>query len=550
MGKVSKAWIKFRISNQSQDFLTAYLGFCSDFDSIQVYAGDENQLAFASNSGSRLHSRDKQLPFFTNSFNFSIRDRDSMEVYILATLNPAVGSEHFFHIHFYPEIYPLIHGEFNRTIRRSIFFGIMFLLACFGIVMVLSFKERVFIYYSLFVIAWILYFVNVVQLFSYFFDFNIKYIYVLSSNAAIPYLVIFSYLFSSRYLNLKVRMPVYNRIYLIVALVVTVYSFSYFFIMPDLRLGTRISNILLLVYMPFIMIPIFYLFKRSKSARVSLVSTLVLFVGASTYTLALLGILPQYALFWDAFQLGAIGFSGILFYGLFDKINQIQKDKLLLSVEKEKTDELLFNILPSEVATELKENGFCEARDYSKVNVMFTDFKDFTATSNQLSAKELVYEVNSCFVAFDQIIEKYKIEKIKTIGDSYMAASGLETQTETRVVDIVLAAIEMQDFLSKRNREKRINNQHPFEMRVGIHTGPVVAGIVGVKKFQYDIWGDTVNTASRIESYGQVGKVNISDATYQFIKDEPDFVFEKREELEVKGKGKISMWFVSRKHEI
>jgi class 3 adenylate cyclase len=143
-------------------------------------------------------------------------------------------------------------------------------------------------------------------------------------------------------------------------------------------------------------------------------------------------------------------------------------------------------------------------------------------------------------------MDKYSIEKIKTIGDAYMAAGGLPVPMDDSVKKTVLAALEMQSFIGMRKAEQDAIGKPAFEMRVGIHTGPVVAGIVGVKKFQYDIWGDTVNTASRIESNGAVGKVNISQKTYELLKDDTDFIFESRGKIEAKGKGEIEMFFVSK----
>jgi adenylate cyclase len=158
----------------------------------------------------------------------------------------------------------------------------------------------------------------------------------------------------------------------------------------------------------------------------------------------------------------------------------------------------------------------------------------------------LVSEINTCFIVFDNIMGKYGIEKIKTIGDAYMAASGLPVQSDDSAKNAVLAALEMQEFISKRKAEMDAAGKPAFEMRVGIHTGPVVAGIVGVKKFQYDIWGDAVNTAARMESSGEVEKVNISEATYNYLKDDPDLFFESRGKIEAKGKGDIEMYFVSK----
>ncbi|TVR37004.1 MAG: hypothetical protein EA392_13795 [Cryomorphaceae bacterium] len=210
--------------------------------------------------------------------------------------------------------------------------------------------------------------------------------------------------------------------------------------------------------------------------------------------------------------------------------------------EKQRSEELLLNILPEETAQELKEKGSAEAQLIESVTVLFTDFKGFTQLSEVLTPKELVKDLHECFSAFDHILEKHGIEKIKTIGDAYMAAGGLPTPTNDHAVKVIRAALEMRDFVEEGKQRKIANNLPYFEIRIGIHTGPVVAGIVGVKKFQYDIWGDTVNTASRMESSGEVGKVNISEATYELVKDE--FNCELRGEIEAKGKGKMRMLFV------
>ncbi len=232
--------------------------------------------------------------------------------------------------------------------------------------------------------------------------------------------------------------------------------------------------------------------------------------------------------------------------GLFSRLRYIRRSKAVLQVEKDRSENLLLNILPAEVAEELKLNGKAAARDFDMVSIIFTDFKEFTETSEKLSAAELVNELNYCFEGFDKIMEQYGIEKIKTIGDAYMAAGGLPVSTDDSAKNTVLAALEMQEFIKRRKAEQDAKGKMAFEMRAGIHTGPVVAGIVGVKKFQYDIWGDTVNTASRMESNGAVGQVNISQYTYDQIKNDPAFTFENRKKIEVKGKGEMAMFFVGR----
>jgi class 3 adenylate cyclase len=236
-----------------------------------------------------------------------------------------------------------------------------------------------------------------------------------------------------------------------------------------------------------------------------------------------------------------------------------------ISKEKQRSEELLLNILPEEVAEELKAKGSAEAVHIDQVTVLFTDFKGFTALSEVVTPAELVRDLNECFSAFDRITEKYGIEKIKTIGDAYMAAGGLPTPNTTHALDVLNAALEMRDFIAEGKARKVAAGLPYFEIRIGIHTGPVVAGIVGVKKFQYDIWGDTVNTASRMESSGVVGQVNISESTYRAVNGEwsvanggsdhsptpihhsPAFVFTPRGKVQAKGKGEMEMYFVQRR---
>ncbi|MBK6341973.1 MAG: hypothetical protein IPF41_05115 [Flavobacteriales bacterium] len=229
--------------------------------------------------------------------------------------------------------------------------------------------------------------------------------------------------------------------------------------------------------------------------------------------------------FMGGFALVAL-FAGVFFF----QRNRISK-------EKARSEELLLNILPEEVAEELKDTGAAQAKHFDTATILFSDFKGFTEASEKLTPQELVEELNVCFRAFDHITASRGIEKIKTIGDAYMCAGGLPDPKSSSPVDVVHAALEMQAFMKARKTERDAQGKPAFEMRVGIHTGPVVAGIVGVKKFQYDIWGDTVNTASRMESSGEVGQVNISEATYELVKDEPSLSFTPRGKVQAKGKG-------------
>ena len=213
-----------------------------------------------------------------------------------------------------------------------------------------------------------------------------------------------------------------------------------------------------------------------------------------------------------------------------------------LQSEKEKSDKLLLNILPLDIARELKEKGAVQSKKYESVSVLFTDFKGFSIIAEEMEADELVSEIDYCFKEFDQIIEKYPIEKIKTIGDSYMAVGGLPVTNQTHAVDVIKAALEIRDFLEGLKKKKEAQNKPVFEIRIGIHTGNVVAGIVGLKKFAYDIWGDTVNLASRMESSSEAGRINISGTTYELVKEH--FVCTYRGKIKAKNKGEVDMYFV------
>jgi class 3 adenylate cyclase len=233
-------------------------------------------------------------------------------------------------------------------------------------------------------------------------------------------------------------------------------------------------------------------------------------------------------------SIGAFGLMLLLAVVFFAQRNSIRK-------EKDKSENLLLNILPYETAQELKEKGSTEAKLIEEVTVLFTDFKGFTAMSEKMSPRDLVADLNECFSFFDSVMEKYNIEKIKTIGDAYMAAGGLPTANSTHAEDVLNAAIEIRDFMEAGKQRKIAQNLPYFEIRIGVHTGPVVAGIVGIKKFQYDIWGDTVNTASRMESSGEIGKINISESTCQLVGDK--FSCTSRGAIEAKGKGSMEMYF-------
>ncbi len=233
------------------------------------------------------------------------------------------------------------------------------------------------------------------------------------------------------------------------------------------------------------------------------------------------------------------GIAGVLLLGGFSFF--VFKERRKSESERKKSDGLLLNILPEAVAEELKANGVTSAKHYDNVTVLFTDFVNFTQASESMNPQALIDELHTCFKKFDEITNKYGIEKIKTIGDAYLAAAGLPTADPEHALHVVSAAKEITDFMS--DRLAKLGRERTFEVRVGIHSGSVVAGVVGVKKFAYDIWGDTVNTAARMEQNSEAGKINISQTTYDLVRDK--ITCEYRGEVEAKGKGVMKMYYVS-----
>ena len=218
-----------------------------------------------------------------------------------------------------------------------------------------------------------------------------------------------------------------------------------------------------------------------------------------------------------------------------------RKSNYLLAEERNRYEKILLNILPKDTADELQQKGYVEAKKFDQTSVLFTDFKGFTSYSELMSAEDMVKSIDFYFSKFDEIIGRYNLEKIKTIGDAYMCAGGLPTENSTNAKDAVLAGIEILSLVKKVNLNPPAGIQ-PLEIRIGINTGSTVAGIVGTKKFQYDIWGSTVNVASRMESACETGKINISDHTYQLVKDDVSCTY--RGEIEVKNGLKLKMYYV------
>jgi class 3 adenylate cyclase len=215
-----------------------------------------------------------------------------------------------------------------------------------------------------------------------------------------------------------------------------------------------------------------------------------------------------------------------------------------IAAERDKTDQLLRNILPDSIARELRNQNRVVPRFYESATIMFADFEGFTRLTERMDPKGLVDQLDQFFSAFDEIAERHRLEKLKTIGDAFMCAGGLPEPTRTHAVDACLAALAMQDYMAKMNRQRERLHLPRWELRIGLHTGPVMAGVVGQRKFIYDVWGDAVNVAARMESAGAAGRINLSEAVMSRVKSL--FDFDDRGTVEVKNKGQLRMYYLTR----
>jgi adenylate cyclase len=220
-------------------------------------------------------------------------------------------------------------------------------------------------------------------------------------------------------------------------------------------------------------------------------------------------------------------------------IDQKNKAYALLAIEQKKSDNLLLNVLPKEIADILKENDQTIADHFDEASILFADLVGFTPLTESMAPEEMIGLLNEIYSHFDNLVDKYGLEKIRTIGDNYMVASGVPKLKRDHAQAAAKMALEMQSFA----KQLPTQNGHQIDFRIGINSGPLVAGVIGKKKFHYDVWGDTVNTASRMESHGVPGKIQVTEDTYKLLEDE--FIFEPRGKLEVKGKGEMETWFLT-----
>lgn len=472
--------------------------------------------------------------------------------------------------------------EYNQLniLFWGIYMGVMFFAFIYNFFIYLSVRERSYLYYLLYILFSVTFYLGLK-------GFGFQFLWPRSPgiNPMIPIFVSLTncaiILFTLRFLGINKNQK--NLFYTAWTFFIIFSLLAFLNLAGKFVLALVLSQIFsLLICIYFIVAGIISLKRGIPNAKYFLIAWSAFLVLVVLFILALNNVVPSNFFNTHGIFMGHIAEVVLLSFALADRINVLKKEnekkqkEIIVQLEenhqlqtkvnreleqkvtertlevvaekkevekqKKRSDDLLLNILPEEVAEELKAKGSAEAQLIGEVTVLFTDFKGFTQLSEKLTPKELVSELNECFSAFDHIMQKYGIEKIKTIGDSYMAAGGLPTMNTTHAIDVVSAALEIQKFMLQHKVKREAEGRLFLDIRIGVHSGPVVAGIVGVKKFAYDIWGDTVNIASRMESSGEPGKVNISGTTFGLVKDKFKCVY--RGKIEAKGKGDIDMYFV------
>lgn len=570
-------WCKIELVNSTESLVRYQPFYCENAPAVSTYIGTDSTWTSKRVTGLFSTSVERKTADLIGRPMIEIPPRDSVKiVYVVHSL----GTGSILHPSelILTNSYRFWSTSTAETIFLGIVYGILALMLVFSITLYIMLRDDSFLYFAFVLLSILIYFFISNQFLHRMTALHETFSWYASSTFGTIITISFTLLFNKL---IKLRddfRPVYWLLWSL--------SFVMLFwiirslVLPSNEIDPRPLNYSIFVWIIVSFIGLTYAtIKGKKDAGMLVVSTLFMVVGVCFYLLAINGVIAVSFLTAHGFQIGAVVFCASIMVTLWRRVKRIQlemirtekaltksaqeKEEIVrnqnvhlertvkertaeLSKEKEASEKLLLNILPATIAEELKEKGRADARDFEKVTVLFSDFKGFTAASENLSAQDLVGEINACFEAFDGTMGKYNIEKIKTIGDAYMAAGGLPVPSEDSVKNTVLAALELQEFIVNRKEELDKAGRPAFQMRIGIHTGPVVAGIVGVKKFQYDVWGDTVNTASRMESSGVVGKVNISQETYDLIRDDPDFTFESRGKIQAKGKGEIEMWFVEK----
>jgi len=452
--------------------------------------------------------------------------------------------------------------EFNtQTFRLGflcLFFGMVSIMAIYSFILYFFVKDKSYLFYALYLVSIFLFhfyaFGFIKTQATWLFPNNLMLTYAFSTLKY--WIVIFYVAFISSFLNLKKNLPFWYKTFQVI-----IYIGMVSFVIDNIFLYLNnytetVSLLLTAIYLTILLLttPIFfyqlYKIKLPQGYFILLGVSAMMFGAASLIPSMIAGSFETEGLF--RLQGGII--VEIIIFSLGLSYHQRKKEReAQQNLERERAhkalqklsaenEALLLNVLPVDVANELRKDGKSKARYYEHLTVLFTDFVNFTTFSENSSPADLVAELDYLFSSFDEIIQQYGIEKIKTIGDAYLCTGGLTT-SNSQINEVIQAAIDIRNFIEAYKKTAQSKGLPSMDIRLGIHIGPAIGGVVGNKKFAFDIWGDTVNVAARMESHSEIGKINVSQAIRDNAASEL-FHFEHRGKMEVKNKGLMDMYFV------
>lgn len=544
-------WIRFSLLNNS-DILQQWVLDFYDWSYVTVYEISGNEKVKSHSTGHLIRFSDRDYP--KGDFNFiliNLKEGNTRTYY--AVLKPVlngrlVPSDLSFKVHTKASAdnTETSHRTFITTMLAIYLIIFLYNLAVFS-----SIRDRVYFYYLVVLVLGIItlpsnqvggYLVSIFK--------NSDWApHVARNLTAMGYTLGAASLtiFMTEFLKVKERHKGWNKLFMIF-IVIDLLLIPV--ILVDFELGKNIAApiTLLLGIFTFIYAGI-SIYQKFPSATYFFVGHSLLWIGGIISIMETTDVIASNFYTQFSTQFGLVAEMIILTFALANQMNELRKQNLESNTRLEeeekahkKSQKLLLNILPESTAEELLEKGYSAPKNYKKVSILFADIKGYTQISEKISSSDLVEALNECFAAFDEIVVRNNMEKIKTIGDAYMCAGGVPIENETNPIDAVKAALEFQEFIRNWTSSKKFKDNANWQLRVGIHSGPVTTGVLGKTKFAYDIWGDSVNIASRIETHGEPDKVTISASTYDHVKDY--FICSYRGKVHVKNKGEIDMYTV------
>ncbi|MBL7812431.1 MAG: hypothetical protein JNL57_09440 [Bacteroidetes bacterium] len=555
-------WFRFQLSNATaENHLLLQLSY-AHLDSIEIFTMGKDSVVHRQTGGDLYPLSQRQISNQHFCFRLPIPSSTSAWVYIRIHTTSSLQAP----VTISTEPTMVQHIQ-QQNLLYGLYYGVMLVMILYNLFIFFSLRDIRYIFYSISIFFSLLFFLvfNGHAAWLIWPD-SIQWNQV-SVHFAMGMLTTTTSLFASNFLELRRYARRFNYI-MIANMVAGLFVVGSLYILP-IPLLTRISTFLILFNTLCLVTSGFVAWRRgNKAARLFVYAWIVYLLGALLLILRNLGMIPATAFTSNIANIGSMAEVVLLSLALADKYRiirleresareellRVQRDANIVLEKKvsdrtrelqqqtEKAESLLLNIFPVEIAEELKASGKSLARRHEHVTVMFTDFVNFTRFSENMSPESLVSELDAYFGKFDEIITRHGLEKIKTIGDAYLCAGGIPTYDPDHAIKVVAAAIEIRDTVQRWREKRESKNLPAFQLRIGIHSGPVVAGVVGTRKFAWDIWGDTVNIAARVEQEGQPGRINISRATWELIQEK--YTCTPRGLVHAKNKGEVEMYFV------